>query len=177
MIRIGVMAIAAADWFDEHCSTHVDRQTFNVQTLSGPLCNLAEASDGSNNQMLPWAAKVFAQAWRRKLLRRRLLRFIRLRRTVRHLALCPYWHAWQRHTAASGLGRVARMRRTFTAWREYCTLLDALHTSTVTWAERTVATMGGFSLTWRLCKTDGPEDGTLVTESCTFIACWSGTPL
>jgi hypothetical protein len=113
-------------------------------------------------ELLPWAAKVIAQAWRRKVLRRRLMQFVRLRRKMRHLTLQPYWRGWQRHTVASGLGRVARVRRAFCAWREYCEVLGALHSAIIAWADRTTASMGGYSLTWRLCKADGPEDG----ESC-----------
>ena len=113
-----------------------------------------------SEDLLPWAAALVARAWRRHCLRRRLMRFARLRRRMKRLFLLPYLSAWHEHALTQGRGDFIRKCNAFYGWWEYCLELAKLHGKVIEWMERTVAQMGGLDLTWRLCA---PPEG---SDSC-----------
>jgi hypothetical protein len=105
-------------------------------------------------------------------MRRRLLRYIRLRRHMQHIVMRPLFLAWRAHALAQSWGCVARRRACFLAWRDYCRDLWHLHKRIIVWGWSTVQTMGGMHLTWQLCMSpaeDGKDSGTRCIQFVTWI--------
>jgi hypothetical protein len=112
--------------------------------------------------MLPWAAAIVAKAWRRHCLRRRLLRYTRLRLRMRHLFLRPYLQGWRMYTVVRGRGDSSRKRSAFFSWLDYSRDLTKLYQRIIAWTARTLHSMGGLHLTWVLCKPfNEPDSGAL----------------
>lgn len=120
----------------------------------------AWVADHVRSDMLPCAAAIVAKAWRRYCMRRRLLRYTRLRLRMRHLFLRPYVQGWRTYTCVRGHGDSSRKKSAFFGWRDYCRDLTKLHERIIAWTARTLHSMGGLHVTWVLCKPfNGPDSG------------------
>lgn len=102
--------------------------------------------------LLPWAANVITRAWRRHVARRHLMRYVNLRRRLKRLFLQPYLAAWHASAVLRGRGSSALRETAFRGWRDYCATLTHLHERVIAWSTRTLHSMGGLHLTWRLCE-------------------------
>ena len=123
----------------------------------------AWVADNVKDTMLPWAATLVARAWRRHVARRRLLRFVKLRRKIRGMFLSPYLRAWRNRVVVMRRGNFSRKKAAFDAWRGYCSALQQLHEASIRWLTRTTNNMGGLHLTWKLCApAEGSSSGALV---------------
>ena len=92
-------------------------------------------------------------------MRRRLMRFVRLRRKMRAVYLRPFLRAWVLYKNSSQKGERARSRGAFEAWRSYCADMQLLHKKILLWTAATVKNWKDVHLTWQLCRTPGPETG------------------
>jgi hypothetical protein len=119
----------------------------------------AHAHELQRRERLPWAAAVVARNWRRYVLRRRLLRFIAIRRKARCLLLRPFWALWHRNAGMYRRSRLARKRAALRAWRSYCEEYDLLLKRSLMWLHRLMHSWTEPHVTWALCKKPGPETG------------------
>jgi hypothetical protein len=120
----------------------------------------AWVTSAQKENLLPWAAALVARAWRRHVMRRRLMRFVRLRRRMKRIFLLPYLEAWHEATMTQGRGDFLLKQKALQGWREYCAALAQLHERIIAWMTRSVRHLGGLDLTWRLCA---PPEG---SDSC-----------
>ena len=93
----------------------------------------AHAAEMQRQDALPWAANLIARRWKRHMLRKRLLKWITMRRRIRALFMRPYWQMWHLYASITRRGSMARKRAVLRAWWGYCDDMQHLHKAVIVW--------------------------------------------
>lgn len=119
----------------------------------------AHAAEMQRQDVIPWAASIIVKCWKRYMLRKRLLKWIHMRRRIRSLFMRPYWQMWHLYASIRRRSAMARKRAVLRAWGGYCDDMEHLHKAVIVWTADLMHTWQDTHLTWALCKKPGPESG------------------
>jgi hypothetical protein len=111
----------------------------------------AQAAEQQRQDALPWAAAVIAHSWKRYVLRKRLRKWISIRRRSRAIFMRPYWHMWHIYASVRRRSAMARKRSVLRAWHDYCDDMETHYKAVIMWTARFMHNWRDVHLTWALC--------------------------